>query len=53
MRNEVFLKEYQDLIGKILIAVAIIIGAYIIGDAILEAGGSIGSQIASALVRFL
>ena len=43
------MKEYQNLIGKIIIAAAIIIGAMVIGNAILEAGGNIGSQIASAL----
>ena len=43
------MKDYQNLIGKIIIAAAIIIGAVIIGNAIIEAGGEIGSQIASAL----
>ena len=43
------MKEYQNLIGKIIVAVAIIIGAVVIGNAILEAGGNIGSEIASAL----
>lgn len=43
------LKEYQSLIGAIILAAAIIIAACILGDAIREAGGSIGSQIASAV----
>ena len=43
------MKEYQNLIGKVILAVAIILGAMIIGNAILEASGNIGSQIASAL----
>ena len=43
------MKEYQNLIGKVILAVAIIVGAMIIGNAILEASGNIGSQSASAL----
>lgn len=43
------MKEYQNLIGKIIIAGAIIIAAFIISGAIESAGRNIGSQIASAL----
>ena len=39
----------KDLIGKVIIAIAIIIGSFIIGEAIIEAAGIIGSQIASAI----
>ena len=44
-----FMKEYQSLIGKIILAAAIIIAACIVASAIRAAGGSIGSQIASAI----
>lgn len=44
------MKEYQNLIGKIIIAVAIIIAGVVIANAIGEASGAIGSQIASALM---
>ena len=47
------MKEYQNLIGKLAIAVAIIIAGVMISQAIEVAGGSIGSQIASALATFL
>lgn len=43
------MKKYQHLIGKIMIAGAIVVAAFIIANAIEYAGGSIGSQIASAL----
>lgn len=43
------MKEYQNLIGKVIIAAAIIVGAVIIGNAIFEASGNIGAQIAAAL----
>lgn len=43
------MKEYQDLIGKIIIAAAIVIGSAMIGNAIVEAGDNIGPQIGSAL----
>ena len=40
------MKEYQNLIGKVILAVAIIVGAMIIGNAILEASGNIGRKVA-------
>ena len=43
------MKEYQNLIGSIVIAAAIIMGAVLIVNAMIEASGNIGSQIASAL----
>lgn len=43
------MKEYQYLVGKILVAVAIIVGAWIIGEAIQVGASNIGSQIAAAL----
>ena len=43
------MKEYQSLIGKIILAAAIIIAACIVASAIRAAGGSIGSQIASSI----
>lgn len=43
------MKEYQNLIGKLLIAAAIIIAGVMISNAIQSAGGSIGSQIAYAI----
>ncbi len=43
------MKEYQDLIGRLIMAAAIIISSLIIGNAITEAGNNIGPQIASAL----
>ena len=43
------MKEYQSLIGKIILAAATIIAACIVASAIRAAGGSIGSQIASAI----
>ena len=47
------MKEYQNLIGKLAIAVAIIIAGFMISQSIEAAGGSVGSQIASALATFL
>lgn len=41
------MKEYKDLIGKIIIAIAIIIAAYLIADAINEAGFSIQCGLSS------
>lgn len=43
------MKDYQGFIGKIVIALAIVIAGYLISQAIITAGGDIGSQIASAL----
>ncbi len=39
------MKEYQHLIGKIIVAVAIIVAAIIIAQAIDEAGESIRSSL--------
>ena len=47
----VIMKEYQNLIGKIIVAVAIIIAAFIIANAIEAGCASIGSQIASAIAN--
>ena len=46
------MKDYQNLIGKIIIAVAIVVAGSMIANAIEVAGGDIGSQIASALATF-
>lgn len=43
------MKEYQNLIGKIIIAVAIVFAAIMIANAIDAGCASIGSQIASAI----
>ena len=43
------MKDYQDLIGKIIIAIAIIIAAVMLSNAIEAGCASIGSQISSAL----
>ncbi len=43
------MKEYQNLIGKIVIAVAIIIAGIMISNAIDNVGGEIGSRIAGGL----
>lgn len=43
------MKEYQNLIGKIVIAIAIIIAGIMISNAIDGVGGEIGSRIAGAL----
>ena len=47
------MKDYQHLIGHIIIAIAIVIAGSMIANAIVVAGGEIGSQIASALATFL
>lgn len=47
------MKDYQNLIGKIIIAAAIVVAGAMIANAIEAAGGSIGSQIASALSTYL
>lgn len=39
----------KELLGRILISLAIVIASYIVGQAIIEAAGIIGSQIASAI----
>lgn len=46
------MKEYQNLIGKLAIAVAIIIAGVLISQAIETSSGSIGSQISSAIATF-
>ena len=43
------MKDYQYMVGKALVAAAIIIGACIIAEAIQVGAASIGSQIAAAL----
>ena len=43
------MKDYQNLIGKIIIAVAIVIAAVMISNAIETGCASIGSQISSAI----
>lgn len=43
------MKEYQNLIGKVIVAGAIIVAAFIIAHAFESAAGSVRSQIASAL----
>lgn len=43
------MKISENLIGKIVIAAAIIIAGKLIAEAIMTAGGDIGSQIAAAL----
>ena len=43
------MKEYKDLIGKVIVAAAIVVAAWMIANAVTAAGGTIGSQIASAL----
>lgn len=43
-------EEYQYLLGKALVAIAIIFGAWIIGEAIQVGAASIGNQIASAIM---
>ena len=44
------MKDYQDLLGKIAVAAAIIIAGIVVARAINQAAGSIGSQIAGAIV---
>ena len=48
-KGETHMKEHQNLIGKIIIAVAIVIAAVMIANAIEAGCASIGSQIASAI----
>ena len=43
------MKDYQNLIGKIIIAAAIVLAAIMIANAIDAGCASIGSQIASAI----
>ena len=43
------MKDYQNLVEKALIAIAIVVGAWIIGEAIQAGAADIGSQIAAAL----
>lgn len=43
------MKDYQNLIGKIIIAIAIVIAGVLIANAIEAGCASIGSQIASAI----
>ena len=43
------MKDYQNLIGKIMIAVAIVIAGVLIANAVKIGYGEIGSQIASAI----
>ena len=43
------MKDYQNLIGRIIIAVAIVIAGVLIANAIEVGCASIGSQIASAI----
>ncbi len=42
------MKEYQDLIGRIIIAASVIIAAFIIANAINTVGTNIGDQIISS-----
>lgn len=44
------MKEYQGLIGKLVIAAAIVVAGAVIAGAVTEVAGAIGSQIASAIV---
>ena len=39
----------KELLGRMMISLAIVLGSYIVGRAIIEAAGIIGSQIASAI----
>lgn len=43
------MREYQAVIGRLIIAISIVVGACIIAKAIRFSGGTIGSQIASAI----
>ena len=43
------MKDYQSLIGKIIIAVAIVVAGVLIANAIEVGCANIGSQIASAI----
>lgn len=46
------MKEYQNLIAGIVIAISIIIAGVMISDAIEVAAGNVGSQISSAIATF-
>lgn len=46
------MKEYQNLIGKIIIAMSIIIAAYIIAGVLGTIGGNIGSALYSIAGQF-
>ena len=48
-RGDQLMKEYQNLIGKLAIAVAIVIAGIIISKAITYVGVEIASQISNAL----
>ena len=48
-RGDQLMKEYQNLIGKLAIAVAIVIAGSIISKAITYVGVEIASQISNAL----
>lgn len=39
-KGEFTLKEYQHLIGHIVIAIAIVVAAFVIGEAIVHAGNT-------------
>lgn len=43
------MKQYQNLIGAIIIAVAIVVAGVLIANAIDRAGGNIGGMISSGL----
>ena len=45
------MREYQAVIGRLIIAISIVVGACIIAKAIRFSGGTIGSQIASAIFK--
>ena len=45
------MKDYQNLIGKIIIAIAIVFAAVMIANAIEAGCASIGSQISSAIAH--
>ena len=48
-RGDQLMKEYQNLIGKLAIAVAIVIAGIIISKAITYVGVELASQISNAL----
>ena len=48
-RGDQLMKEYQNLIGKLAIAVAIVIAGIIISKSITYVGVEIASQISNAL----
>ena len=45
------MKEYQNLIGRIILAAAIIIAAGVIAKAIEGAGGSIAAELSTIAVQ--